>query len=107
GDEERRQVDQHELLDLIAPRPVWTCSADADLGADPRGEFLAAVAADPVYRLLGTDGLAVTEMPKPAPDSLVKSTIGYRIRPGKHDVTTGDWDAFMNFADHHLKTGGR
>ena len=88
---------------MIAPRPVLISSAAEDLWADPKGEFLAAKAADPVYRLLGTDGLAVTRWPAPAVDSLVKSTIGYRIRPGKHDVTTDDWDAYMAFADHHWK----
>jgi hypothetical protein len=65
------------------------------------------LAADPVYRLLGTDGLAVAEMPTPAADCLVKSTIGYRIRPGKHAVTGEDWDAFMRFADDHFKVDKR
>lgn len=101
GKESELPIDQHELIALIAPRPVLICSALEDRWADPKGEFLSGLGADPVYRLLGTDGLGVKEMPKV--NEPVLTTIGYHIRPGKHDVTLVDWNVYLNFADKHLR----
>ena len=98
--EDAMPFDQHMLIALIAPRPVLIHSATEDLWADPRGEFLSAQGADSVFRMLGTDGLAVRDMP--GPGVLVFSRIGYFLRPGKHDVTDADWEAYLDFADRQL-----
>jgi hypothetical protein len=93
-------IDQHELLALIAPRPVYVASAAEDLWADPRGELLACLEASAVYELLGLSGLRLSNENPPLNQSF-GDFIGYHRRPGGHDLLAADFWHYLNFADRH------
>ena len=101
GKENTCPVDQHMLIALAAPRPVYIASAVEDRWADPHGEFLSGLHANPVYQLYKLPGIPATK--QPAVDKPVMGTIGYHVRTGKHDVTDFDWEQYLKFADKHLK----
>ena len=89
-------VDAHMLIALSAPRPVFISGGTADQWADPVGMFKAAVAAGPVYRLLGKKDLGTTELP--ALDTpLTSGDIGWTYHTGGHTATPADWKAFLDF----------
>ena len=94
-------TDQHELLALTAPRPLYVASAIEDQWADPRGEFLAAVAAEPTWKLFGLTGLGTSDWPPV--DTPVGRTVGYHVRRGRHDLIDYDWQRFADFADRTLR----
>jgi hypothetical protein len=87
-------VDQHQLISLIAPRMIHVASAENDRWADPRGEFLSALHASPVWKLHGLKGIEAAEMPpihQPTGDR-----VRYHIRAGEHDVTEYDWKQYID-----------
>ena len=95
-------VDQHMLIGLIAPRPVYAASASADLWADPKGTLLAMKHAEEIYQLYGIK----SQLPEilPPVDTPVKNAyLGYHLRKGEHNLTPYDWQQYIKFADNHFR----
>jgi hypothetical protein len=96
-------VDQHMLIALCAPRPVYVNGGLTDQWSDPKGEFLAMVAAGPVYRLLGGKDLGVTELP-PLDAPVTGGDLAFHYHSGGHMAVPADWKAFLEFAERHFRT---
>jgi hypothetical protein len=98
GREDTLPVDQHMLVALMAPRAVYVASADQDLWADPRGEFLSLVHASPAYALWGEPAIRPDQMPA-LDEPLIRGSRGYHVRTGGHNLTPFDWAGYLDLAD--------
>jgi hypothetical protein len=105
--EDQLPVDQHMLISLIAPRPVYATNASEDLWADPKGTYLSLKNAEEVYGLYGLKS-ALSEVQPELNIPIIESPMAYHNREGKHDLTVYDWKQFIRFADYHYtKKEGR
>ena len=93
-------VDAHMLVSLIAPRPLLLQTGDTDNWSDPKGEFVAAVAAEPVYELLGKKGLETDEWP--AAGTPILHDLGYYMHSGGHGTVPTDYDVYLDFMKMHF-----
>lgn len=94
-------VDAHMLVALMAPRPVMLQTGNQDYWSDPKGEFLAAVAATPVFHLFGEKGIETDQMP-PAGQPIF-NTIGYLMHDGGHGALPPDYEQYRKFIAMHLQ----
>lgn len=94
-------VDQHMLLAMMAPRPLYVASSKEDEWADPVGEYLSMLSAGEVYRLYGEDVLLDEHSPNVDQPRWVGKQ-AYHVRTGKHNITSYDWQQYLSFADLHM-----
>jgi hypothetical protein len=94
-------VDAHELIAMVAPRPIFISGGDkGDFWQDARGMFMATMAAGPVYKLLGKKDLGVTAMP-PMETALIDGDLAFRQHSAGH-TDAPNWPTFLEFAAKHL-----
>ena len=104
-------VDAHELLALCAPRLTFISYGIPERGdarwLDQQGSFMAVVAAQPVFRLLGAKGLGVSDdysrEKMPAVNvGLLDGHLAWRQHDGGH-TDVPNWSYFIPWADKFLK----
>jgi hypothetical protein len=94
-------VDTHMVIALNAPHPVFIGGGTQDQWSDPRGEFLAEVAAGPVYRLVGRTDLGTSELKIDRP--YLTGDLGFNYHTGGHAITASDWQAFLQFTSKYFQ----
>ncbi|MEO6232537.1 MAG: hypothetical protein ABJB11_12070 [Ferruginibacter sp.] len=95
-------IDANVLVALMAPRPLLLQTGNTDYWSDPKGEFLAAIAAEPVYNLFGKKGPGTTTWPEAGDTSLLMNDLGYYMHNGGHSVLPGDWTLFIQYMKKYL-----
>lgn len=98
GREAELPVDMHQLLALIAPRPVLMSAARRDRWSDPHGAFRAAQGAAPAYALAGAPPFTQTNLR----EMDLSSPLVTYMRPGLHGVHGSDWRRALEFLDARL-----
>jgi hypothetical protein len=93
-------MDANLLIALIAPRPLLLQTGSSDKWSDPKGEFLAEVAAGPVYRLLGKQDLGPQEWP--AAGQPILHDLSYYMHDGGHGMVASDWQIYLEFLKANL-----
>jgi hypothetical protein len=95
-------VDQHSLLATIAPRPLYVATAQHDLWADQKGQWIGTYNSMPAYKLYGKN-VAFKSSEQPSVNQpVIKSAIGYHVRSGTHGLELYDWERYMQFIEHHF-----
>lgn len=100
GFPDKAPMDANMLVALIAPRPLLLQTGNTDYWSDPKGEFLAEVAAGPVYKLLGKDSLDTETWP--AAKQPILHDLSYYMHEGGHGMVPTDWDVYLEFLKMHL-----
>jgi hypothetical protein len=102
-DPSKSPVDANLLIALMAPRPLLLQTGDTDKWSDPKGEFLAAVSAGPVYELLGKKSLGTDVYP--AAGAPILNDLGYFMHVGGHGTLPADYEVFIRFIKMHFSGG--
>lgn len=96
--EDSMPFDQHQLLALVAPRPLCVGSASEDEWADPESERMGAYLAGEAYEMLGLKGLSGDiEIPAEPGDKQFGGKVGYQLRKGTHFLSRYDWQRYIEF----------
>lgn len=103
GFPDKAPMDANMLVALVAPRPLLLQTGSTDYWSDPKGEFLAEVAAGPVYKLLGKTPLETDVWPPPGVPIL--HTLAYYMHKGGHGMVPTDWNIYLEFLKMHLHPG--